>query len=872
MTTAACPSTEVLHQLLTDDLPDTVVDEVRTHVRSCGPCQAALDRLSDDSGLRQWMPEAPPLPETEEPGLARMRQALILSGDSSQGTAEETERTAPVTFLAAAERPGELGRLGPYPVLEEVGRGGMGIVFRARDESLGRTVALKVLRPERDSSPARARFVHEARAAARLRHDHVVAVYAVADPPAGLPYFTMEDIPGPTLAERLRSAHRLDPRSAAEVAVQVAAGLAAAHAAGLVHRDVKPANILLDPVSGRAKIADFGLARLDAAPSGLTEEGTLAGTPAYMSPEQVRGDPTVDARSDVYSLGVTLYEMLTGEAPFRGTTNAILRQVQNDEPRPPRRLNEAVPRDLETVCLKALAKEPRNRYDTAEEFRADLQRFLDGVPVKARPVGTLGRLARWSRRNPNVARLSAALVLVAAVGLAAVLWQWRRAEAKSVEAVNEAARADDARQEAEANLRSERASLLEACDAVDTFLTFAEEKDLFKQPAGSPVRQKLLAEALRHYQSFVRRAHDDPAIRDKLAAAYYRLGSLSLHCGDRSQAVTSFQQARAGYQDLLHDQPHNNDLRWALSQCCFDLGNACAELNRLPEAVEAFAQASREYDTLARADPSATQPRINRASAEGSLAGLHFRMGRKSEAAASYLRLKSIQEGLVRDAPGDQRYGYQIQLARTLSNLGFVATDAETASSYYEQSRTLREKLHQENPGHELVSAELARTYYHIAGVRAGQKREEEALVLLHRGTELLGPVVRAQPNMLRYQLDLVNILERRGIILMDAGRNAEAIPVFQEMRQISERLVAASPQEIGLRMGLAAAYERLGGLNRDLGRTAEAEASYEKLLPILDRLQRDDPANPNFPKAAALARQQLERLRAGKTPSSTPH
>ena len=210
--------------------------------------------------------------------------------------------------------------------------------------ALDRVVALKVLRPALAHGRDRIRFVREARAAAQVRHDHVVEVHAVVNPADGLPYIVMEYLAGPTLAQAIERAGRLGPREAASVALQVAEGLAAAHAAGLVHRDIKPSNVMLDPAKGRTKITDFGLARRAGESSDVTQEGSAVGTPAYMSPEQARGE-AVDARSDVYSLGATLYEAMTGEPPFRGTPASVLRQVIETDPRPPRRIITALPRE-----------------------------------------------------------------------------------------------------------------------------------------------------------------------------------------------------------------------------------------------------------------------------------------------------------------------------------------------------------------------------------------------------------------------------------------------------------------------------------------------------------------------------------------------
>jgi serine/threonine protein kinase len=319
-----CPPDETLHQFLAGALSGRDAEVVCGHVRTCPGCAALLDDWSDSATLRGWRPQGTPAPE-EGPALHRVvrsLQDLRAGADTEDSPAEEPER--PLPFLGLPRQPGDLGTLGPYRVLAELGRGGTGVVLKAHDEALGRSVALKVLRPELATPAARSRLLREARCAARFRHDHVVTVHAVVDPPDGLPYLVLEYLAGPTLAERVRSRQPLPPREAAALAAQVADALAAAHAAGLLHRDVKPGNVLLDAATGRAKLVDFGLARVAEQASGLTREGHLAGTPAYMSPEQVRRPEAVDARADIYGLGATLYELLTGEPPFRGTTALIV--------------------------------------------------------------------------------------------------------------------------------------------------------------------------------------------------------------------------------------------------------------------------------------------------------------------------------------------------------------------------------------------------------------------------------------------------------------------------------------------------------------------------------------------------------------------
>jgi serine/threonine-protein kinase len=312
-----------------------------------------------------------------------------------------------------------------YEVGAVLGKGGMGIVYRARHLRLNRLVALKMALAGAYAEPhERARFEREAEAVAGLRHPNVVQIYDVGEAD-GRPYFTMEYVEGGTLAQKLARSPQ-PAREAAQLVATLAGAVQAAHTAGIIHRDLKPSNVLLT-ADGTPKISDFGVARRVADGAGLTQTGVPVGTPSYMAPEQARGRrDAVGPAVDVYALGAILYEVLTGRPPFRGeSASATMLLVLTTEPVAPARLNPRAPRDLDTICLKCLQKDPAKRYPKAAALAADLERFLRHEPIQARPPGRVERCLRWVQRRPAPAGLLAAVVLLVVAG-AAGAWSWYR--------------------------------------------------------------------------------------------------------------------------------------------------------------------------------------------------------------------------------------------------------------------------------------------------------------------------------------------------------------------------------------------------------------------------------------------------------------
>jgi eukaryotic-like serine/threonine-protein kinase len=347
------------------------------------------------------------------------------------------------------------GRFGDYELIEEIAHGGMGVVYRARQVSLNRTVAVKLMRAGPFASKE---FVHrfrtEAAAAAVLQHPNIVAVHEVGVH-EGQQFFSMDYVAGQNLAQIVHDGP-LVPNRAARYVQKIAQAIQHAHDSGILHRDLKPSNVIID-VHDEPRITDFGLAKFvlpasggqgaaegTAEESGATLSGQVIGTPAYMPPEQASGNRgAVKAWSDVYSLGAILYHLLTGRAPFAaGSLEETLDQVLHQDPPSVRLLNPAVPRDLETICLKCLEKEPGRRYARAQLLAEELGRYLNKEPIQARPISTAGRTWRWCRRNPRLASATALTMLSLLLGLTGILWQWRRASAGELLARQNAYAAD----------------------------------------------------------------------------------------------------------------------------------------------------------------------------------------------------------------------------------------------------------------------------------------------------------------------------------------------------------------------------------------------------------------------------------------------
>jgi WD40 repeat protein/serine/threonine protein kinase len=476
---------------------------------------------------------------------------------------------------------GALPSVRGYEIHRELGRGGMGVVYEADQQALGRRVALKVLPTMPGQDPKRvSRFKREVRAAARLHHTNIVPVFEVGED-AGVWFYAMQYIPGRPISDVLSAIRRrrdgrpsaltqasespptqdttgtgpepaaaqataapivcdglaasspdVDParyfRDVATAGLQVAEALACAHSHGVLHRDIKPANLIADD-SGRVWVTDFGLAKIEN--ENLTQSGTVLGTLRYSAPEQVRGAP--DVRSDVYSLGLTLYELLTLQPAFEADTPLrLLDQVAHTEPPRPRSVDRRIPRDLETIVLKAIDKDPARRYQTAAEMAGDLQRFLADEPIRARPISVSERLVRWARRRPALASLSGGLLVVTALGFAGILWQWSLAVSARGFAEREKVHAEqlftELRAKHETILRQMyRANIVAATDALQLTNTSAVRKALAATPESQRGWEWHHLFNQLDISRAVLRAHDEPVLAVGIRPDRRRIVSLA---------------------------------------------------------------------------------------------------------------------------------------------------------------------------------------------------------------------------------------------------------------------------------------------------------------------------------------------------------
>lgn len=469
------------------------------------------------------------------PGQEELVESLYLQ--QFQLTAAHTGYEIPL----ARDFPSKLPIFDRFRTIKRIGQGGMGVVYLASDEQIERQVAVKVIcREHWNGSQEINQFLTEARAMGALLHPHVVSIFSVGRHEVG-PYIVMEYVAGGTLANYI--AKKLPSNiEAAQLMIGIAKGVEFAHSQGIIHRDLKPSNILLTDQL-EPKVADFGLAKWVSEESISGEGGLVVGTPNYMSPEQARGFGPVGPSADVYGLGAILYELLSGRPPFRGPSPIVtIDQVRQLEPVSPIRLQPSISVDLNTICLKCLRKEPEQRYPTVGELREDLQRYLDGRPILARPVSTRVRIYRWMKRNPTLSLLSATTIVAILLGLIGTLWQLHRAQTNLTVALREK------------ELHEQNFS--RALDTVD-FLTQISSQELVAIPQAKAIRSELLQTAEKYYRQFIAERPTGPELSHGLCLILLRLGQIRNELGMQSEAISAYREGISILKRLLQANPQD---------------------------------------------------------------------------------------------------------------------------------------------------------------------------------------------------------------------------------------------------------------------------------------------------------------------------
>ena len=740
----------------------------------------------------------------------------------------------------------------------------MGVVLRAHDEVLGRVVALKVLRSQDCEPKARARLVHEAQVVAKLRHDNVVTLHAVVNPPDDAPFLVMEYVEGGSLAALIKSQGRLDPRRAATIVAEAADGLETAHAAGLIHRDIKPSNILVDAVSGRAKITDFGLARWTEQSSGLTQDSAIAGTPTHMSPEQARGGKELDRRCDVYSLGVTLYEALAGTVPFHGAPDMVFQQVLTEEPLPVRRLNDSVPRDLETICMKAMAKEPGRRYQTAHELAED-------SPLAARRADP--RPASWAIRTKLALVPAPASGCRTGARLAAGGGRWSGRHILEMGGDRLRAPASGSR------ARPRRRNFREVREAVDTYLTQVSENPALKEQNLEPLRRELLRTARDFYERFVQQDPDDPNLQAELGRAYARLGQITsvlesspkalehyqkmgaiferLHeadpdnpiyhqelaesylrqgdslrtgAGPAAQAQAAFERSRRLFEDLVRAHPREPAHQHGLARSLRSLGHfSIFSMTDHAHAEEALTAAREIYNRLPAS--YTTQPRVqfDRALVLSNLAKLYSHTDRPEQHRSASEAAIAIFEPMVRTQPGNPDFMYY--LADSLSELGDSyrrLAQPELARTTLEKALKASEELARSHPAngyHQHLVADIA---YSLASLcYHEQQQPEHVRVLLQKALDIEQDLVVRFPAVAEYMFYLNNLLRD----LRDwFGDTARLNAICDHFTFLIKEYEAQFPPDKRDHVRLDRYYVQRGQARFLLGRFADARADFKQV------------------------------------------
>jgi serine/threonine-protein kinase len=796
---------------------------------------AAVDRAyrlhahgSGDTALPAGDHTAPPrrtLPDEADADVPADERATLLK---EGGTAADAP--APPVMPAA---------VAGHEILGVLGRGSMGVVYQARQRGLNRVVALKmILAGAHAGEYDLGRFRAEAETLARIRHANIVQIYEVGEED-GRPYFALEYVDGGTLAARSNGVPQ-PPREAARLVGLLAAAMDAAHRAGVVHRDLKPANVLLT-ADGTPKITDFGVAKRLEGGLDQTHSGSVLGSPGYMSPEQAEGrNRDVGPAADVYALGAILYELLTGRTPFRAPTLlATLELIRTREPVAPSELQPGVPRDLETVCLRCLQKDPRKRYASAGALAEDLRRFLNREPILARPVGRAERAWRWCRRNPRLALMGAAvaaLVVAWAVSMSVLAWQLKlqkdQADAnyalavkKTEEAARSAALARVKEKEAERHAAEARRNLARAHNSVTVAL------------------QRITNMSSRIQQKMTSRAFNADATP-----------------GLRALRADVLNQLREGMLGMARDLYGAADAPFATVALHQQMGDLLKRLGRGKEALWHVRQGVAGAEKVARAHPDDDKGRANLCVMLKRLGDLELELNGDAAAARdAYARALALGQDII-DHPRSHFYTdadhkrlqshYEVGLGQAYLGLG----DAAAALGHFTRALALRQAWSKLQPQRADARSFVAEAHYCRALALCRRADAKGARAAFDEATRICRELAGRYPKEISFKADVAGVIGALGEAQLRGGQVADAERNCRAAIEGVRTALRHDPDNVTYQMLRARAEGRLAAVAVARGDTAAARKGCQEALRLWQALREIDPDNRTWRAAAMLA------------------
>lgn len=833
-------------------------------------------------------PEVAPILETE------LLTPVVRTSDHSADSKTTTPTSAGVTSNLSA--------------MTYLAKGGMGEVYVASDDALKRQVAMKVIQPRYGrNEEVLQRFVSEAEITSRLEHPGIAPVYGVGSLPDGRPCYSMRYIRGESMGDAIRTffrqgnassgtkatsqgvtessgvgtpegkrerlnlniaARNLAFRGFLQRVISICQTLAYAHEQGVLHRDLKPDNIRLGE-HGETVLLDWGLAReLDTGANAFDEEevsieqdqqqgsrtkiGSIYGTPQFMSPEQARSDgKPLTAAADIYGLGATFYYVLTGQPPFaKDSLSKITERVERGEFERPRVVCKDVPPPLEAICLKAMQLIPKDRYTSASEMAADLERYLADEPVSVLRESTFVKMKRWIKRHPALVSTTVACSIV---GLCAAIafgyLQGAHAsqlESKNLELTTAKNNAESQKIRAEEHEQDAIAAVKRFGDAV------ANNSELKNSPKMTSLRLELLKEPIHFFQVLRKRLQQsqetDPDSLAQLAAASFDLGRLTTDIGDVQNAIAAYQESLAIIDRLARDNPTTTKYLSALCNTHHNLGDLNRQTGKYAEALTAYEQAKAIRERLAKENPTYSKFQSDLALDHISTGVVQRQAGKPVEALASFKRAIEIQEKLVRENPKVAEY--QNGLAQSQNNYGTLLNEngkLPEALTAFEKANSLFQRLARENPKTTSYQKDLAASHGNMGSVLSSLGTTVAALSHYQQAKEIHERLRKQSPTDSRIQFELSAICSNLGALHYAAGNSDEAKGEFELAKEIQERLVQENPSVVQYQNDLARSFSMIGLVLNDAGDKVKAQEVYEQAIKVQKRLAQENPGVPDF-------------------------